>query len=48
LQIKPIDVKYYVLLLVTILRLNITIYSIIVAFLNEVVFIDIKKIKETK
>ena len=39
---KPIDVRYYVLLLGTILSGNITYFCSIVAFLNEVVIIDIK------
>ena len=39
---KPIDVRYYVLLLATILNENITYFCSIVAFLNEVVIIDIK------
>jgi len=39
---KPIDVRYYVLLLGTILSENITYFCSIVAFLNEVVIIDIK------
>jgi hypothetical protein len=42
LQNKLIDVKYYVLLLGTILSENITYFSSIVVFLNEMVFIDIK------
>jgi len=39
---KPIDVRYYVLLLGTILSENITYFCSIVAFLIEVVIIDIK------
>jgi hypothetical protein len=42
LQNKLIDVKYYVLLLGTTLSENITYFSSIVVFLNEMVFIDIK------
>jgi hypothetical protein len=42
LQNKLIDVKYYVLLLGSILSENITYFSSIVVFLNEMVFIDIK------
>jgi len=36
---KPIDVRYYVLLLGTILSGNITYFCSIVAFLNEVFFL---------